>query len=53
LPAAFSPFAGVASKGIGCRQSSGFVDFLEIAGDFTKSFFLNGLNQEKVGAQNC
>jgi hypothetical protein len=25
---------------------SGSIDFLEINGDFTKSFFLSGLNQE-------
>ena len=38
--------------GIGFRERSGFVDFLEIAGDFAKSLFLSGLSDEIIRPRN-
>jgi hypothetical protein len=64
--AAVSPFSGVPvgrptlpfllawhRHGIGFRKRSGFVDFLEIDGDFGKSLFLSGLSQEIIHPRNC
>jgi hypothetical protein len=39
--------------GIGFRERSGFVDFLEIGGDLAKSLFLSGLSDEIIRSRDC